>query len=315
MKTRTSSIVRHDAGRTWSFRATSLIAAAALLGAPSLALASNECAGDLTGDGHVDSIDLGILLGEWGAPATPSSSADLDQSGTVDASDLGAMLGGWGLCCPGETISYAGPLTFFADGLALAVDAHGTLHRSPDGADFVTTDGPILMAADGVAIGAVSMTDATLQVTVAEGRQSTTYEFLATPDDAVLLVDGAAASLDLAVDLARQEIGTPAATWSSSTCAIVSLMAIGQHGGWQCAMNGDGVAASASCLKKMKIASIAIAVIGLAACFTIYAACNAGAVSLTFGGALIPCWLLYQLCNAGIIGSSAAVYAKLKQMC
>lgn len=55
-----------------------------------------ECAGcdaDLNADGTVDGIDLGILLGNWAAPGGP---ADLDSNGTVDGADLGILLGNWG---------------------------------------------------------------------------------------------------------------------------------------------------------------------------------------------------------------------------
>jgi hypothetical protein len=49
--------------------------------------------GDLNGDGTVDGIDLGILLGNWAASGGP---ADLDGNGTVDGADLGILLGNWG---------------------------------------------------------------------------------------------------------------------------------------------------------------------------------------------------------------------------
>lgn len=47
---------------------------------------------DLNGDGAVNPIDLGILLGAWG---TSNSNADLDGDGVVGASDLAMLLGGW----------------------------------------------------------------------------------------------------------------------------------------------------------------------------------------------------------------------------
>jgi hypothetical protein len=49
--------------------------------------------GDLNGDGSVDGVDLGILLGSWGGPAGP---ADLNGDGSVDGVDLGILLGNWG---------------------------------------------------------------------------------------------------------------------------------------------------------------------------------------------------------------------------
>jgi len=51
------------------------------------------CQGDVNGNGTVDGIDLGILLGGWG-----TSSGDIDGNGTVDGMDLGILLGNWGPC-------------------------------------------------------------------------------------------------------------------------------------------------------------------------------------------------------------------------
>jgi hypothetical protein len=48
--------------------------------------------GDLNGDGSVDGIDLGILLGNWAG----TGSGDVNGDGTVDGLDLGILLGGWG---------------------------------------------------------------------------------------------------------------------------------------------------------------------------------------------------------------------------
>ena len=50
-----------------------------------------ELLGDINGDGRVNAIDLGILLGSWGS----AGPADLDGSGSVGATDLGILLGGW----------------------------------------------------------------------------------------------------------------------------------------------------------------------------------------------------------------------------
>ncbi len=55
----------------------------------------NPCPGDVTGDGMVDAIDLGILLASWG---TANKAADVNGDGTVDASDLGILLSAWGSC-------------------------------------------------------------------------------------------------------------------------------------------------------------------------------------------------------------------------
>jgi hypothetical protein len=47
---------------------------------------------DLNGDGAVNPVDLGLLLGAWG---TGNASADLDADGTVGPSDLAILLGAW----------------------------------------------------------------------------------------------------------------------------------------------------------------------------------------------------------------------------
>ncbi|MFO0829282.1 MAG: S8 family serine peptidase [Phycisphaerales bacterium] len=45
---------------------------------------------DLDGDGAVNAIDLGLLIGAWGSP-----NADLSGDGTTDAVDLGILIGAW----------------------------------------------------------------------------------------------------------------------------------------------------------------------------------------------------------------------------
>lgn len=53
--------------------------------------------GDLNDDGHVDVLDLLILLGAWGdCPPKQPCLADLNNSGTVDVQDLLILLGNWG---------------------------------------------------------------------------------------------------------------------------------------------------------------------------------------------------------------------------
>ena len=47
---------------------------------------------DLTGDGLVNSADLGVLLAQWG---TSSVQADINNDGAVDSADLGALLSRW----------------------------------------------------------------------------------------------------------------------------------------------------------------------------------------------------------------------------
>ncbi|MFO0828991.1 MAG: hypothetical protein U0572_12700 [Phycisphaerales bacterium] len=48
---------------------------------------------DFNHDGHVNSADLGVLLGAWGVSSGP---ADLDHDGDVDPNDLAILLGAWG---------------------------------------------------------------------------------------------------------------------------------------------------------------------------------------------------------------------------
>ncbi|MHC4429246.1 MAG: CRTAC1 family protein [Planctomycetota bacterium] len=55
---------------------------------------SCEASGDLDGDGQVSTIDLLILLGEWGPCGAPCP-ADMDGSGAVGTGDLLILLGNW----------------------------------------------------------------------------------------------------------------------------------------------------------------------------------------------------------------------------
>ena len=59
------------------------------------------CPGDLSGDGLVDSIDLGLLLALWGTDGQNNPQADIDGDGVVDSVDLGLVLSGWGVCPQG----------------------------------------------------------------------------------------------------------------------------------------------------------------------------------------------------------------------
>lgn len=54
---------------------------------------SNVIPGDIDGDGHVNSVDLGLLLGAWG---TADPNADINGDGVVNAGDLALLLGAWG---------------------------------------------------------------------------------------------------------------------------------------------------------------------------------------------------------------------------
>ena len=56
------------------------------------------CIGDITGDGNVDSGDLGILIALWNTSAKSNPEADLNRDGTVNAADIGLLIGAWGPC-------------------------------------------------------------------------------------------------------------------------------------------------------------------------------------------------------------------------
>ncbi|MFO0962219.1 MAG: FG-GAP-like repeat-containing protein [Phycisphaerales bacterium] len=49
-------------------------------------------AGDINGDGIVNGVDLGLLLGAWGSNDV---GADLTHDGVVNGADIGVLLGGW----------------------------------------------------------------------------------------------------------------------------------------------------------------------------------------------------------------------------
>ena len=52
--------------------------------------------GDLNDDGHVNGIDLAIVLGNWGACGAGGCVADIDRDGWVNGVDLAIVLGSWG---------------------------------------------------------------------------------------------------------------------------------------------------------------------------------------------------------------------------
>jgi hypothetical protein len=54
---------------------------------------------DQNGDGDVDSLDLGIVLGAWGTLGYgPSQIGNVDLIGTVDAADIATLIANWGPC-------------------------------------------------------------------------------------------------------------------------------------------------------------------------------------------------------------------------
>ena len=60
------------------------------IGKPTRRLNPNK---DIDGDGDVDSADLALLLGDWGA--CPGCPEDLNGDGTVNSFDLALLLGAW----------------------------------------------------------------------------------------------------------------------------------------------------------------------------------------------------------------------------
>lgn len=60
----------------------------------SLEIASAFHFADLNTDGFIDGLDLGILLGNWGASTTPDQ-GELDGVQPIDGLDLGILLGAW----------------------------------------------------------------------------------------------------------------------------------------------------------------------------------------------------------------------------
>ena len=52
--------------------------------------------GDLNNDGHVNGIDLAVVLNTWGICASATCVADIDRNGIVDGVDLAIVLNNWG---------------------------------------------------------------------------------------------------------------------------------------------------------------------------------------------------------------------------
>ncbi|MBL9119216.1 MAG: hypothetical protein JNL80_04790 [Phycisphaerae bacterium] len=58
---------------------------------------SPVCIGDFDGNGLVNAVDLGILLGAWGLDL---DQFDLNGDNTINGIDVGIFLGNWGPCAP-----------------------------------------------------------------------------------------------------------------------------------------------------------------------------------------------------------------------
>ena len=52
--------------------------------------------GDLNNDGHVNGIDLAVVLNTWGICGSGTCVADIDRDGIVNGVDLAIVLGNWG---------------------------------------------------------------------------------------------------------------------------------------------------------------------------------------------------------------------------
>jgi hypothetical protein len=52
--------------------------------------------GDVNSDGHVNGLDLGIILGFWGPCGSGACPADVNRDGDVNGADLGITLNNWG---------------------------------------------------------------------------------------------------------------------------------------------------------------------------------------------------------------------------
>ena len=54
--------------------------------------------GDLNHDGHVNGVDLAIILNNWGICGSGACPADIDRDGFVNGADLSILLNSWGAC-------------------------------------------------------------------------------------------------------------------------------------------------------------------------------------------------------------------------
>ncbi len=62
-------------------------------------LGHHTCPGDVSGDGHVDFVDLNEVLANWGATVPPKTNGDADGDTDVDFDDLNIVLNYWGTSC------------------------------------------------------------------------------------------------------------------------------------------------------------------------------------------------------------------------
>jgi formylglycine-generating enzyme required for sulfatase activity len=57
-----------------------------------------QCPGDITGNGLVNSADLGLVLAALGSDGSDEVGSDINQDGVVNGADLVAVIGAWGPC-------------------------------------------------------------------------------------------------------------------------------------------------------------------------------------------------------------------------
>ncbi|MBU3728025.1 MAG: hypothetical protein FGM37_02100 [Phycisphaerales bacterium] len=71
---------------------------AAVTDSGSNSVSAQCCRGDITGNGHVDGLDLAAVLSAWGTTGDTEFNTDVDRDGLVGGADLAYVLSGWGAC-------------------------------------------------------------------------------------------------------------------------------------------------------------------------------------------------------------------------
>ncbi len=87
------AVARRHGMRRFAAALTSLA-----LAVPATAETSLCCPADITGNGIVNSADLGVLLSSWGSEGKAEAGADINGDGAVNSADLAALLSAWGAC-------------------------------------------------------------------------------------------------------------------------------------------------------------------------------------------------------------------------
>jgi len=100
-----------------------------------------DCPGDVNSDGLVNSVDLAVVLVQFGE-CTDGCSGDTNDDGFVDGVDISAVLVGWGVCPVEGAVTQVLPSS-----------------GPPIGGTAITIRGTFLGAATGVRIGGVAATN------------------------------------------------------------------------------------------------------------------------------------------------------------